>query len=198
MADIAYDRQRAWSFVLDGHTFYALDLGEEGTFLYDTATEEWCQFKTEGFVQWDMLNGTMWADKVVAGDFVTGVVRELVQTAALDNDALAITRIATGGLLSRDRDKVNCAAVRVTATVGALTNEAGTDFTLRFSDDNGNNWVGPFTVALPALTFDTEIAFRSLGSFAAPGRIFELTDVGGPLSIDGADAEIPEMDNQEE
>jgi hypothetical protein len=31
-AAIATSRKRAWSFTLDGHTFYVLDLGQEGTF----------------------------------------------------------------------------------------------------------------------------------------------------------------------
>src|SRR5665213_825321 len=46
-------RSRAWSFVLDGHTFYVLDLGTEGTFLYDIDTQQWCQFKTDGHNGWN-------------------------------------------------------------------------------------------------------------------------------------------------
>jgi hypothetical protein len=48
-------RSRAWSFVLDGHTMYVLNLGEEGTFVYDTVTQQWCKFETWGYNQWNVI-----------------------------------------------------------------------------------------------------------------------------------------------
>jgi hypothetical protein len=41
-----------------------------------------------------------------------------------------------------------------------------------------------------------EIAWRSLGAFASPGRIFELSDSGGLIRIDGADVYLDGFDDQ--
>ena len=51
------------------------------------------------------------------------------------------------------------------------------------------------TIQLTEGAFDTEIAWRSLGSFMAPGRIFELSDSGGLIRIDGCDAMLNGFDN---
>ena len=34
-----YDSQRSWAYVMDGHWYYVLDLGPQGTFLYDLTTK---------------------------------------------------------------------------------------------------------------------------------------------------------------
>src|ERR1700761_7246620 len=62
-------RTRAWTFTLDGHTFYVLDLGPEGTFLYDVVTQQWCEFITDGYGGWNMKAGTMWQEgRIIACD----------------------------------------------------------------------------------------------------------------------------------
>ena len=103
-----------------------------------------------------------------------------------------IPHLATGGVQTRVRNKVSCAALRVTGSLHELGDPTAAVQRLRFSDDNGVTWSNYYEVALPGAS---EVAFRSLGSFAAPGRIFELSDTGGLVRIDGVFANIPEVDN---
>ena len=187
---------RAWAYTMDGHTFYVLDLGAEGTFVYDLDTQQWSQFQTNGG-NWSMIAGCMFGDRVVAGDIATDDVWELVPSAMFDSgdNAYEISHVCTGGLVHRSRVYLSCAALRVTASFGQLDDVGGVNMTLRFSDDQGQTWTTPDTIALTEGSYSQEIAWRSLGSFAAPGRIFELSDSGGLIRIDGADAMIEDFDN---
>jgi len=189
-------RSRAWSFTLDGHTFYVLDLGPEGTFAYDLTTQQWCQFQTNGFTGWNMRNGTQFANSRIAGaDTGSGFIWELVPDALLDEGFRDVQHYATGGLPTRSRTYLSCDAVRVIASVGALTDTSGATINLRFSDDQGKSWSDYFSVVLTEAVNSTEISFRSLGSFMSPGRVFELSDSGGPIRIDGADAFVDGYDD---
>jgi hypothetical protein len=187
-------RTRAWTFTLDGHTFYVLDLGEEGTFAYDKITQQWCRFRTQGFDQWNMANGVMWGDRPVASDLVTPYVWELNPDAVLDEGWRDIEHIATGGLQTRTRVYRALDAFKLTGSVGQLDEVNGATLRLRFSDDQAKTWSDYFDIDLAVGEFDTELAWRSLGSFAAPGRIFEVSDIGGLIRIDGADAAIDGFD----
>lgn len=191
-------RSLAWTFVLDGHTFYVLNLGSQGTFLYDTTTKEWCKFYGQGYGQWNMKNGTMWGDRTVGGDLLDDHVWELVPTATADEGWRAIFHAVTGGLTLRSRTFVSCDAVRVASSVGQLDEVNGSVLKLYYSDDQEATWVGPFSVDLIHDDFTGEIAYRSLGSFMAPGRIFLLEDSGGLLRIDGVDAFINGFDEDKQ
>lgn len=191
-------RSRAWTYTMDGHVFYVLDLGDEGTFAYDATTKEWAQFDTEGFGRWNMVVGTMWGNRVVAGDIIASQVWELVPTAVKDEDWRDIEHVATGAVQTRSRVFHTCDSVRVAASVGQIDDVNGASLTLRFSDDNGKTWSDDYSVDIVEGDYSAEIAFRSLGAFASPGRIFELSDTGGLLRIDGADAYIDGFDNDGE
>jgi len=188
---LAISKRRAWTYTMDGHTFYVLELQSEGTWVYDVGTKEWAHFYTGGGGQWNMQNGVQWGIRVVAGDLTTTDVWELTPTALTDNaGASQIQHVVTGGIQVRTREKRGVGALRVTASLGNLGNTAGSAMVLRFSDDQAKTWSSNFTVSLTQADYESEIAYRSLGSFNLPGRIFELSDVGGPVRIDGCDAEI--------
>lgn len=187
-------RSRAWSFTLDGHTFYVLNLGQEGTFVYDTTTQQWAEFTTDGYGQWNFLNGTMWGNRIVGGDSIQPLVQELAPSAVLDDGWRDITHAVTGGVATRSRVGHSVEALRVAASVGAIDEVNGATLSMRFSDDNGNTWSQYFTVPLEQGNYSAELAYRSLGTFAAPGRIFEITDAGGLIRIDGCDVFIDNFD----
>lgn len=192
-------RGRAWSFVLDQHTFYVLDLGTEGTFLYDQDTNEWTNFSTQGYEpQWNFQNGGMWGNRIVGADLLTTDIYELVPTAVLDEGWRDIAHVVTGGISTRSRTYVGCDNVRVSASIGQLDEVNGSVMRLRFSDDQEETWSDYFDVDLIVDDFNGEIAYRSLGSFMAPGRIFEFSDSGGLIRIDGADAFLNGFDNDQQ
>lgn len=189
------NRSRAWTFSLDGHTFYVLDLGEEGTFLYDIITGKWSQFQTAGFVGWNMRNGaTFGAARIAGADVSSGEIWELDPDALRDEGFRDVDHTVTAGVQTRSRVFMSCDAVRLTASVGTLTEPDGATITLKFSDDQGNTWSDPYTVTLTEKDFTGEIAWTSLGSFMAPGRIFQVSDVGGVVRIDGADVFVDGYD----
>jgi hypothetical protein len=111
-----------------------------------------------------------------------------------DNGSTEITHIVSGELIKRNRVFVSCDAFRLTVSAGQLDDVNGATVLLEFSDDQGQTWVTMDTLALTEGDYSGEVAWRSLGSFAAPGRIFRITDVGGFLRIDGADAGINNFD----
>lgn len=187
---------RAWTYTLDGHTFYVLDLGAEGTFVYDTTTEQWSQFQTNGS-NWNFANGCMWGSRIVGGDLASTDVWELVPGATFDNGTqnVEIAHVATGGLTMRTRDYRSCDALRLALSWGEYQDPAAATISLSWSDDFGETFTTPTTISLTEGDFTSEITWRSLGSFAAPGRIFSITDVGGPLRLDGCDAMIDGFDN---
>jgi hypothetical protein len=192
----ATSRKRAWTFVLDGHTFYVLDLGEEGTWLYDKTTQTWSQFYTLGYEQWDVANGTMWGTRIVGGDLATTDVWEVAASNLLDNGSLQIPHLVTGGVETRSRIYVSCNAVLLTVSLGDLDDTGGATMYLRFSDDKGQTWSDYFPMTMVEGDYDDELRWIGMGSFMSPGRIFEFSDVGGPRSIDACDAFIPDFDEQ--
>lgn len=191
-------RARCWSFTLDGHTFFVMDLAAEGTFLYDTVTSQWCRFRTYGIDQWNFQNGCQWGNIVVGADLLTDEVWQQVPTKTLDEGWRDIAHAVTGGLTSRSRTYISCDALRLAASIGLLDTLNGATMTLRFSDDQEATWSDPYTIDLIVDDFDGELAWRSLGSFMAPGRIFEITDLGGLIRIDGADAFLNGFDNDQQ
>lgn len=191
-------RGRAWTFNLDGHTFYVLDLGEQGTFLYDQDTNQWCQFTTSGYgEQWNFQHGCMWGDRIVGQDLLTIDVWEMQPANVVDEGWRDIPHVVTGAISTRSRTYVACDNMRVSASIGQLDEVNGSVMRLRYSDDQEQTWSDYFDVDLIVDDFDGEIAYRSLGSFMAPGRIFELSDVGGLIRIDGADLFLNGFDNDQ-
>lgn len=191
-------RSRAWTFVLDGHPMYVLDLGQEGTYIYDLATKQWSQFVTQGFVGWNMLHGVEWGEtrRIVAADTVGPYVWEMKPESALDDDFRPVEHTVTGGVMLRSRVYVDMAALRVAVSAGHVQTTDAV-IKLRFSDDGGNTWSPYYPVVLQPDNTMQEVAWRSLGSFMAPGRVIELTDIGGPLRIDGADVYLGNFDEND-
>lgn len=187
-------RKRAWSFELDGHTFYVMDLGQQGTFIYDQSTGQWAQFVTQGYTAWNFANGCMWGQRIVAGDLQTTDIWEMNPGSLFDNGATEIIHVVTGGVATRNRIYHSVDSFRLSCSFGQILDHNGATVTLSFSDDAGATWITMDTIAVVEGNTSQEIAWNSLGAFAAPGRIFKITDTGGFLRIEGADAGIDGFD----
>jgi hypothetical protein len=178
-------RQTAWTFVLDGHRFYVLPLGEEGDWAYDTTTHEWCQLQTLGFDGLNFVHGVMWGIRIMGGDSLYPYLLELDPTQPLDEGWREVQHMVTGGIATRGRSVVGVANFTLTASVG---DDAAIDqpISLAFSDDNGVTYSQEFDLPLTDMGSQLLI-WNALGSFAAPGRVFRVTDQAGPIRLDGAD-----------
>lgn len=190
-------RSRCWWFTFDGHTMYVMDLGEEGTFVYDTNTKQWAQWYTDGFSnQWNMKAGTMWgALRIVAGDAISGEVWVVDPNNPMDERWRVMQHVVTGGIVLRGRVFVGMSQLRLVGSAGSITNDTGlATISMRFSDDMGKTWVGPFTVEVTEGAFSEETSWRSLGSFMEPGRVIEISDSGGSVRIDALDGTMNGFD----
>lgn len=186
---------RAWSFSLDGHTFYVLTLGEQGTFAFDESTNEWCKWQTQGLPGWNMEIGTTWKGKVIAADQAEPIIYQLTPNSFLDDGYKTQIRISTGGLAMRQRSFIANYAFRVTASLGEfdVANTAPETLpvvNLSYSDDQGKSFVDAGDVVITSLDYTQELAWLSLGTMRPPQRVFRITDTGAIARLDGADAEI--------
>lgn len=178
-------RQAAWTFVLDGHRFYVLPLGPEGDWAYDTTTREWCQLQTQGFDGLNFTHGAMWGLRIMGGDSLYTFLLEMDPTQSLDDGWRTIERVVTGGIPTRSRANIGVGNFTLTASVGDIS-VTGQPISLAFSDDNGVTWSQEFAIPLTDVSTQTLI-WSALGSFAAPGRVFRITDTAGPVRLDGAE-----------
>jgi len=203
-AEPVVTQSRAWTFTMDGHTWYVLDLGQQGTFLYDTGSQSWCKYETQGFAGWNLRNGTMWntgASRVVGGDTLGPYVWELDPLKIFDDDFRDVAHAASAAITLRSRVYKSMSELRVAMSAGLLDDTTGAAFVqLTYSDDDGQTYSAPIVVQLLSGTTpdgQQDIRFPSLGSFMAPGRIMQIADVGGALRLDGADAMIDNYDEEE-
>ena len=190
-------RNRAWWFSLDGHTFYVLDLSEEGTFVYDVTTQQWARWYTDGYANmWNMKGGTMWGGlRVVAGDSITGQTWVIDPTNPMDEGWRYIEHVVTGGIMLRGRVYVGMSSLSIAGSAGQITTDTGSaTIRMRFSDDMGKTWSDSYPLTITEGDFEDETAWRSLGSFASPGRLLEISDDGGMIRIDGLDANLNGFD----
>lgn len=178
---------RAWVFKKDGHPYYVLHLGVEGTFVYDKLTDKWSNWETAGYGQWNMENGwTFDTDQVIAADNQNPIIWKYDPETFQDEDFRTIERAVTGLIALRRRDTLSILGLHLTASVGSPV-EDGATLRLRFSDDQGKTWSAWYSLTLQEGDFDQVLNLRSLGTAKAPGRVFEIEDFGGLVRIDGAD-----------
>jgi hypothetical protein len=188
--------QRAWQFDMDAHLMYVLSLGTQGTWVYDLTMKEVYQWGTEGFPIWNAERGTMWGDRIVAADFQTPQIYELVFDEELDEGFRAVRRKVTGILPSSSRDFTTVNMLAVDASIGdGQTDFAGTaELTIKFSDDQGQSYYTFDTITVSSDDDSQELLFHSLGGFNRPGRVFVIEDLGGPVRIGGADVWLEQDD----
>jgi len=177
--------RQSWAFSLDGHTFYVLGDVEEGTLLFDLSTGQWCIWKVGSYGFFNMRRGTVWRGRVIGAAENSNRLVTLSGQKGYDEGDVGkpIERVATGYQPMRGKDSVRVGALRLTCDVS----EQGT-VTMRFSDDNGATWSTPRQVELKVGM--ERVAWRSLGRIRAPGRLVEIADAGGPVRLDGLDADL--------
>lgn len=190
-------KSRAWTFALDGHTFYVITLGEQGTYVYDQTTQQWARWQTQGFSSWNMEIGTTWRGDVIAADRDNPIIWRLNPDSFIDNDFKAQIRKVTGGLAMRQRAFIANYSFSLTASLGTPDVPLTAPITLptvklSFSDDQGKTFTDAETLTLTLDDFTQRLDWRSLGTMQAPQRIFKITDTGAIARIDGADAEVGE------
>ena len=178
------ERQKAWTFDFDGHTFYVLDLAEMGAMVYDLTTQSWSHWDTAGYEgHFNMKNGFHWRDgkQVVGGGLLDGLLVRLQEGSYLDEDFRPVTYEVNGVVFASSESYIRQFNLRLVGSPGrtGLVDAINPPIlNMTFSDDNGATWSNPRAIELTADT-NQRIEFRSLGAFKQPGRIFRLYDNGG-------------------
>lgn len=184
---------RAWAFEMDGHEFVAFSFGGLGTYVYDDTTGRWSEWSTQGYDPlWNAENGVYWYEgRYVAGTIQDALVVELDFDSQTDEGFRTIYRTATALITLRHRDQnLEVGALHLDASFGSPSykepNPPGPRIGLRYSDDEGKTWTSYEYVTLDVGSVTQDVQWRSLGTIFAPGRIFEISDEGGAVRIDGA------------
>lgn len=175
--------EKAWFFTMDGHTFYVLNTVGEKSLVFDFTTRQWHIWYTAGMEFWNMFRGTNWGGKVVAADDSSNQIWELDMYDELDQGELQIERVVTGFQPLRGRNSVLIGSAQLMASVGSPS-DSGAAVRMRFSNDEGVTWSDYFDVDLLVDDYEQRVSFRSLGRLRPPGRIWEISDVGGLMRID--------------
>jgi hypothetical protein len=195
---------RAWTFDLDGHSFYVLKLGRQGTVVFDLTTGQWTDWRSLDLGFWRAMTGMNWlgmgaitagnafGTNIVVGDDTHGLLWILDPTQGFDDhprypaEIVAIQRRAMGQLPMRGRNVAQCNGVYITGSLGRPA-IAGAEIILSTSDDEGRNWHDHGAITVTPGDYNQEFSWRSIGQVRAPGRLFEIYDDGAMQRIDGLD-----------
>lgn len=199
---IANPKVRAWTFSLDGHDYYVLQLGDDGTILYDTLSEQWYDWGSgDGFI-WragtgaNWLGGRTFADiygsNIIVGDDSIGVLYFLNPEGIADEDPVQgaeymrpFLREINGQVAVKGYDARACYGVSLMGSIGENLDSSLTAITLYTSDDEGHNYDEHETINIATDDFNARVDWNSgLGSFEAPGRLFRVRDYGALQRID--------------
>lgn len=187
-------RQLAWTFELDGHMCYVLDLATNGTLIFDKTTGQWYHFETAGYDgHWNMKNGFHWlaGRKIVGGDIASSKVWNLDKAAFLDEGWRPVVYEIRGALFSEDNDYKGVYALRLIGAAGRTADDETPVVYMQFSDDEAATWSNTYTIELTS-DKNQRVEWTSLGSFAAPGRIFRIFGPGGAKYIGYVVADVEE------
>lgn len=178
------ERQLAWTFDFDGHTFYVLDLAERGAVVFDAITGSWTKWNTAGYEgHFNFKNGFHWrgGKQVVGGGILDGMVAALDEGSFVDEDFRPVAYEINGVVFTTSEQYRRQFNLRLVGSPGRTTEPDAVIqpvLNMEYSDDNGATWSNPRAITL---TTDTHqrIEFRSMGAFRQPGRLFKLYDSGG-------------------
>jgi hypothetical protein len=184
---------RAWTFTQDDHDFYVLQLGGEGTLVYDKLTGQWAKWKSPSYGYWRGNDGVQWEGWNICCDTESGILWKIDADGRLDEEVTPITSVVTGGISTRMRKHIPNYMAEVALSEGrppAGFEDGTVGITLRTSDDGGQTWTSHGEIVGGGTEEDVCIRWYGLGLISPIGRVFEITDTGYARRIDGLNAEI--------
>lgn len=184
---------RAWPFTQDDHDFWVLQLGDDGTLIFDKLTGQWAQWRSPGFSYWRGNDGVQWEGWNICCDSESGKLWIIDPEGRLDDETTPITSVISGRVQTRMRKNAQChmAELAVSEQEPPTGIDASTlTITLRTSDDDGNTFVSHGSITGEDVGDDITVRWYGLGLMPAPGRVFEITDTGYARRIDGLNIEV--------
>jgi hypothetical protein len=181
----------AWRFPQDDHEFYVLQMGSNGTYVFDKLTHQWAEWQSPDSVNWRGNDGCDWQGINVCCDTQSGKLWKIDADNRLDYETTPITSTVTGGMSLRFRKNVPCFMAELAISEGQ-TPEGIDPATLGISLRTGDTltWYDHGTVTGDQVGDKVTVRFYGLGVMGYPGRIFEITDTGIARRIDGLNIEV--------
>lgn len=186
---------RAWTFKQDDHEFYGIQLGSEGTLVWDKLTSQWCQWRSPGYLYWRAEDVCDWEGFNIAGDTESGKLWVIDPTGRLDYDTTPIESRITGYLTHRMRTEVPCFMAELAVSEGQPPtgfDDGSVGITLRTSTEDGSNSVDHGEVVGEGISEDITVRWYGLGLMEEPGMYFDIIDTGYARRIDGLNIEVNE------
>jgi hypothetical protein len=184
---------RAWTFTQDDHDFWVLQLGDDGTLIYDKLSNQWAQWRSPGFTYWRGNDGVQWEGWNICCDTESGKLWIIDPEGRLDDETTPITSIITGGINTRMRKFVPNYMAELTVSEGQPPtglDEGDVSISLRYSDDQGLSYTSAGSVTGQGLNENITVRWYGLGIIPPNGRIYELTDTGYARRIDAFTVEV--------
>lgn len=156
----------AWTFGVEGHSFYVLRVPGQGSFAYDASTQLWSEFGSFGRTEWLPYVGYQDNGVVYAGSSLNGTVWRVDPSAETDSGRPIVPTI-TGTLFVNGKPPRNDSA-----SIGV---GASADCTLRLRwRDGRDDYPSAYEELLVQAPFDVAELWR-LGSIDEPFRTFEIS-----------------------
>lgn len=162
----------AWTFGLDGHEYYVLNIGTEGTFVFDALTNAWAEFSSGSTAGWLAYVGNQEGGDVSAGD-EGGNLYRVTPDAATDNGT-AFPRILTATVPLMGKTPRNDSV-----SIGVGSSD---DVTIRFRWKDGQEQFPDYHDEMLARAPLDVVSIYRLGQPDQPYRTFEVSVIE-PISV---------------
>lgn len=163
-----------------GHVFYCLTLRNQGTWLFDLVTQQWCQWGTYGETRWTagvVCDG--WDNLPLVGDVETGTLYRLDADVFSDDNVQLVGKLTAGAPINGERVQVSTLRLDVaTGTMAQVGNPALPEpqIAMEISRDGGNSWGSLQYRSLGrAGDYYKRIIWNRLGQFRQPGMLVRFT-----------------------
>ncbi|MGE5500688.1 MAG: hypothetical protein ACM3W4_02045 [Ignavibacteriales bacterium] len=164
---------RAWYYPWNGHSFYCLTIGDEGTFVFDVETAQWHEAASYGYLFWRAHLGVVDNLTVYVGDAIDGKIGVLDGESVTDYGQPVERRFTSGIVVP---GPIPCDAVELDAVAGFADGDPVIE--MRKSDDWGNTWSSWRSAGLGSLgQYRKRVIWRRNGMIDR-ARVFDfrLTD----------------------
>lgn len=164
----------SWTYELDGHLFYGLNLGLQGSAVYDVTTQRWGSWKSGSLPFMNINLTAVWQGETYGASLIEPTLLKFNPDSVVDEGFRVNSYILSGRVEYQDRDYVGMPEAQVAGSVGLR----GGDVVLRYSNDDGATWSADRTRTVAPGARGTNVVFYDLGSIRAPGRLIEVEDTG--------------------
>lgn len=169
---------RGWTFSRDGHVFYVLTIGAQGTFVYDVSQQNWPNWYSYGLTYWHAHVGCQIDGRtVLAGDSASGQIWTVDSTVSNDQgggsgDQPIIRELS--GFVPVVTQNQRCNSIELVGSRGRGTSfQRPVSIEFSWSDDEGETMAPWRKMSFGARgQYGVNLKAKGLGRMSAPGRIF--------------------------